>query len=141
VVDESDELSELAHTYLSTIVTVRHDQQWYRAAQAVALMGGSYFVITAWNPGEERLTLEENRRRNEELRHNLEASGAKIIAALGSDPNSSYHEESWAVSEVTMEQVMEHARAWDQVAIFWVTEQALHVVGCDSSWGLARPHN
>jgi hypothetical protein len=56
----------IAFLYLATIVTVEEDGIW-KPAHEVARTRGTLHIITAWNPGDERPTREENDRANAAL--------------------------------------------------------------------------
>jgi hypothetical protein len=63
---------DIAALYLATIVTI-HDEGSRHPAHQVAARRGTLHVITAWNPGDERPSREENDRANRALRAELEA--------------------------------------------------------------------
>ena len=95
-------------------------------------------VITAWNPGDERPSLNMNRLRNDQLKVELETMGFEVFAALGSDPHSEHAEESWAVVGMSDEQAIEAGCRFGQVAIFRIEASSQHVLGCSAKWSVSR---
>ena len=51
--------SDIAALYVATVVTVEFEGAWW-LAHRVAANRGTLHVISAWNPGDERLSREEN---------------------------------------------------------------------------------
>ena len=70
----------IAFLYLATIVTVEEDGIW-EPAHEVARTRGTLHIITAWNPGDERPSREENDRANRALRLRRAGSLGTIIAS------------------------------------------------------------
>ena len=52
-----DEVPGIAHLYLATVVTIDEDGQSVPAATSSMVRNGPVHVITAWNPGDERMTV------------------------------------------------------------------------------------
>ena len=100
--------------------------------------GVQIHVITGWNPVDERLGSEVNDARNEQLHADISALGFDALAALGSDPNSSHSEKSWAVVGLTDNAAVELGKKYGQVAVFRITESCLSVLGCLSEWEVSR---
>ena len=133
---------EIAVLYFVRILTVRDAGAWHPAHQVAARLG-TLHVITAWNPGDERPSREENDRANRALRAdlealNLEARGLAPLPALGSDPNSPHAEESWAVTGLDDRTARELGAKYRQVAVFRITADTQTVLGCDEEWELGR---
>ncbi len=129
---------DIAALYLATVVTVHDEGAWHPAHQVAARLG-TLHVITAWNPGDERPSREENDRANEALRAelealNLEARGLAPLPALGSDPNSPHAEESWAVAGFNDRDARELGAKYRQVAVFRKTSTRQRVLGCFVGW-------
>jgi hypothetical protein len=127
------EVSEVAHLYLATIVTIHDEGSWHPAHQVAARLG-TLHVITAWNPGDERPSREENDRANRALRADLEARGLAPLPALGSDPNSPHAEESWAVTGLDDRAARALGAKYRQVAVFRITRERQTVLGCFAEW-------
>ena len=127
-----------AQWYLPTNVSVLFDGVWMSGFGFCASHGVQIHVITAWNPGDERPGTEVNDARNEQLHANISALGFDALAALGSDPNSSHSEKSWAVVGLTDNAAVELGKKYGQVAVFRITESCLSVLGCLSEWEVSR---
>jgi hypothetical protein len=133
-----DAATEYAAIYLPTIVTVEWRGAW-RAAGAVAAALGPLHVITAWNPGDERPSMEENGRRNALLHADLVALGLDPHPALGSDPRSTHAESSWAVTGISDADACALGAKYGQVAVFRITADTQTVLGCFAPWSVSRP--
>jgi len=91
------------------------------------------YVVTAWNPGDERPTDEANHAANARLRRLLEESGAThIFDAAGHDPDPAvdYCEAGFAAAGVSQAQAVELGRQFRQDAIFEITAAGHRVVPC-----------
>ena len=128
---------DIASLYLVTVVTVHDEGAWHPAYEVAARLG-TLHVITAWNPGDERPSREENDRGNRALRDDLEARGLAPLSALGSDPSSPHVEESWAVTGLDDRTARELGAKYRQVAVFRITADTQTVLGCDEEWELGR---
>ncbi len=109
-------------TYDQTIAEVRLESAWEPATDEAARRGEALAVITASNPMSQPLDGETNRRRNLELRSELE----EPIDARGRSVDGQWEEQSFAVP--FDDQVIELAHSWGQAAIFRVTADAVEVV-------------
>ena len=127
-----------AQWYLPTVVTVCVDGVWMSGFDFCASRGVQIHVITAWNPGDERPRGEINEARNQELRAEISAGGLEALEALGSDPNSTHAEKSWAVIGLTDKAAIELGKKYGQVAVFRITESQQSVLGCLSEWEVSR---
>lgn len=128
---------DIAQIYLATVVTVEACGVWRLAHEAASELGILH-VITAWNPGDERPSRAENERANDELRADLARRGCAPMRALGSDPNSSHAEESFAVTEFNDRDARELGAKYGQVAVFRITASTQTVLGCFAEWSVAR---
>jgi hypothetical protein len=127
-----------AQWYLPTVVTICIDGVWMSGFDFCASRGVQIHVITAWNPGDERPNSEINGAQNEKLRVDISTLGFDALEALGSDPNSTHSEKSWAVIGFTDEVAIELGKRYGQVAIFRITEFQQSVLGCLSEWEVSR---
>ena len=127
-----------AQWYLPTVVTICIDGVWMSGFDFCAARGVQIHVITAWNPGDERPSSEINEARNQELRAEISARGLEALEALGSDPNSSHSEKSWAVVGMTDDTAIELGRKYGQVAVFFITRARQWVLGCLAEWEVGR---
>ena len=124
--------------YLPTNVSVLFDGVWMSGFDFCASHGVQIHVITGWNPGDERLGSEVNDARNEQLHADISALGFDALAALGSDPNSSHSEKSWAVAGLKDNAAVELGKKYGQVAVFRITESRQSLLGCLSEWEVSR---
>jgi hypothetical protein len=76
-----------------------------------------FAILTAWNPNNQPLSLEENTQRNEQLFETLLESGYKFDEALRY--LGEHSEESYCIYGIRVEEAIELARAFDQYAIFY----------------------
>ena len=89
-----------------------------------------YFVITAWNPLSEQLSLDENRRRNGELEKDLLAARAEFLKAIGRSNDWKWFEESFAVRNIDLSEIVQKAKKYQQNAIFQITTTGRKVISC-----------
>ena len=89
-----------------------------------------YFVITAWNPFSKQLSLDENRRRNRELENDLLAVNAELLKAIGRSNDWKWFEESLAVRNMSLSEIVQVAKKYQQNAIFQVTTEGRKVISC-----------
>jgi hypothetical protein len=127
-----------AQWYLPTLVTVLADGHWMSGFEFAATCGANVHVITAWNPGDERPSPQVNDSNNELLRADIGAIGLEVFEALGSDPNSSHAEKSWAVVGLSDAVAIELGKKYGQVAVFRITPATQSVLGCFSEWEVSR---
>ena len=127
-----------AQWYLPTLVTACVDGIWMSGFDFCASRGVQIHVITAWNPGDERPSSEVNDAQNNQLLVDISAMGLEALEALGSDPNSTHAEKSWAVIGLTDKIAIELGRKYGQVAVFRITESHQSVLGCLSEWEVSR---
>jgi len=120
--------------YLVTVIGVGG-----RPADEVVADLGSFWVVTAWNPFSEELTLVENACRHAELLARLEADGLVWLPAVGSSPDGQWAEESVAIPGIDREAARALGRAFDQHAVFEVADGMLRVHACFDDWVDERP--
>lgn len=84
-----------------------------------------FAILTAWNPNNQPLSLEENTARNEALFEKLLEYGHPFDEALGYLDEHS--EESYCIYDITFEKAIELAKSFEQYAIFYRRNNA---VGC-----------
>ena len=89
-----------------------------------------YFVITAWNHFSKQLSLDENRRRNSELENDLLAVNAELLKAIGRSNDWKWFEESLAVRNMSLSEIVQVARKYQQNAIFQITTEGRKVISC-----------
>ena len=98
-------------------------------------------MLTAHNPGSERLTDAENAERHAALCARLDDLGHPWLPALGTSPAGDWSEESVAVPGLGRETALALGRQFGQAAVFEVTTEELRVHACDGTRALERPHH
>jgi hypothetical protein len=130
--------ADLLTAYLGTEV-VDGDGSIWSGSGAVAQLDGVW-VITAENPFSELRESAENAAANERLVATIEAAGFATTALVGRAPDLSWSEDCVAVRGATLEQVCAWGRAYDQHAVFLLTQDTHAVVSCWSGQELgSRP--
>jgi hypothetical protein len=76
----------------------------------------TWAFITAWNPLPLVLSLEENRKRNEELENELKNNGLQYTLGLGISADEKWSEESFFVENISIEKANELAKKYGQLA-------------------------
>ena len=86
--------------------------------------------LTAWNPGSQPLSDEENQGAQDRLRSVLEARGFALLEGLGVDPTGQWAgEESFLVLGIAREAACEVGREFRQHGIVWAGPDAVpHLV-------------
>jgi hypothetical protein len=129
---------DLPQLYLKTVVSIEEDGSLVPASNARCVAQGVVHVLTAWNPGHERPSREENDAANEELRIELESRGPNPFQAVGVDPHSEHAEESWAVHGLSDDEARALGTAFGQVAVFSLTATGQAVLACSEDWVVSR---
>ncbi len=130
--------SRLAETYLKTIVTVEVDGQPVVIQASGLFTDQTAHVITAWNPGDDRPSAEENHCRDQELHRRLQGMGHEPVRVIGSDPDSDHREEGWAVVGLSDDAARAIGLEYGQLAIFRFCSRTQTVLWCDTSLELSR---
>lgn len=81
------------------------------------------WIITAWNPHPHLFSREENERRGNALESALTAAGLVHLPAVGRSPDWSAFEHSRAVIGSDRTTVLGFAAAFDQLAVFEITDR------------------
>jgi hypothetical protein len=127
-VSDTEDHSDLWAAYTSTTFVAKTDGGSIRihvaepcpALDRLLLERGqeSWCFITAWNPGTDRPTREENEKRNLQLRQDLESEGCEIFegCGVGEDPNWE-PEPSFLVLGISEVRAARLGRAYGQFAI------------------------
>ena len=105
----------------------------WSASQSQALqLKTPIHVITAFNPFGKVLTSEENNQRNRSLQEHIETLNFEFKPVIGRSANGDWQEKSFAIYGFTRSQACDLAQAFDQRAIFEVTEKELLVIDANS---------
>ena len=129
---------DLPALYLKTIVSIEELGALVPAGDTSMIEGSVAHVITAWNPGDDRPTHDENVAANERLRVDLVERGLSPVRAIGADPDSDHFEESWAVVGLSDESARAIGASYGQVAIFRLERGTQIVLACTEDWSLSR---
>jgi hypothetical protein len=81
----------------------------------------SLTVVTAYNPGTQRPTLQENEAANARLRQRIERAGWRWFPAAGYDPGRIHEEPSFAVLGLSEEEALALSAEFRQVAVLYVS--------------------
>ena len=117
--------NSLAQSYEETIVEIILDDH-----EMQGLGWAEYFLITAWNPFSQKLTVTENLKRNELLLEDLRTLGAESMRAIGRSPDWEWFEESFAAKKISLELVVDLAKKYEQNAIFQINQGVRKVISC-----------
>jgi hypothetical protein len=98
------------------------DGEWV-VAQEAAREFGPFTVLTSDNPFSSELHADENAERRSELFADLQRRGVQLRHAIGRDPTGAWPvEEGFALFDQSVEFARDLAKAWDQFAIYDVSE-------------------
>jgi len=104
----------------------------------LSLLPDSFYIVTAYNPMDERLPEEENKKNNEELRTKICDAKFLCIPIVGASSDFSHKEPSF-LTDAPLEDVLCWARIFNQRAIFSVEKNHLSIIPCgerEHSWDL-----
>lgn len=96
----------------------------------------NFAILTAWNPNNQPLSLEENTVRNEQLFETLLESGYLFDEALGYLEEHS--EESYCIYGISFEEAIELAKQYDQYAIFYRSSNSVGYYECASGESITQ---
>ena len=130
-------MNELARLYVQTLIFLELDGN-LMPIEKTFLSSETIHVLTAWNPGTERLVQEENDKANERLHQDLVDRGLSPCRAMGKDPNSDYFEDSWAVIGLSDQEARDIGASFNQVAVFRVSDGEQTVIACTEDWCVSR---
>jgi hypothetical protein len=95
----------------------------------------NFVIITAYNPMDNLLKEKENKAKNCLLYHSLKPLGKEIIFITGSSPQKTHQEPSFLI-DISLNQGLRFARAFQQRAIFWCKNNNLQIVYCENLFKL-----
>jgi acetyl esterase/lipase len=108
------------------------DGEWVDAQEAARELG-PFTVLTSDNPFSSELSADANAERRTELFADLQRRGVRLRHAMGRDPVGAWPvEEGFALLDQSVEFARELARAWDQFAIYDVSEDQVLVRSVDT---------
>ena len=103
------------------------------------------FILTAWDPGDERPSEEDNRQRQGALERALRPLARSLWSAEGMDPVSGHREEGVAVCGIPQADAVALGARYHQEAVFAWTPLEWTVVACAggrrvaSGWSVTEP--
>jgi acetyl esterase/lipase len=113
------------------VVNVSRDE-WVGAREAARALG-PFTVLTSDNPFSKELRADENAERRSELFADLQRRGVSVRHSIGRDPSGAWPlEEGFALIDQSVEFARDLARAWDQFAIYEVSEDQVLVRSVDT---------
>lgn len=95
-----------------------------------------FAILTAWNPNNQPLSLEENTVRNTALFAELMESAYLFDDALGYLDEHS--EESYCIYEIGFEEAIALAKKYDQYAIFYRSDKHVGYYACADSYAITQ---
>jgi acetyl esterase/lipase len=106
--------------------------EWVGAREAARELG-PFTVLTSDNPFSNELGAEANAQRRSVLLADLQRRGVRLRHSIGRDPTGTWPvEEGFALLDQSVEFARDLARAWDQFAIYDVTEAHVLVRSVDT---------
>jgi hypothetical protein len=127
----------LRDSYQDTIITITsNDGSIYTTSQltppkmAWPFESETIYVITAWNPRSQRLDAKANNERNLQLASIFESRNIPKFHAVGHAMDESWHEDGFAISEISIEEIKILGAYFEQNAIFEVTQSGISVIDC-----------
>lgn len=129
----------LGELYLKTHVSIEEGGRLVAVGESSMVRESIVHVITAWNPGDERPTHEQNNAANRALHDLLTGRGLHPRRAVGADPDSDHSEESWAVVGLDDHEARAIGASFGQVAVFRIADGMQTVLACTEDWSLSRP--
>lgn len=120
--------------YLDAVVSIEtRPNRWQNLTGSDALrlwnLPPELWVITAENPFGRMRSMEQNEEAMANLAATIISAGGPVMRAIGSSPDGTYQESSFATWGLSEEVIMQIARAFDQESIFRLTAYDVEVVG------------
>jgi hypothetical protein len=132
--------ANLAQLYADTVIEIRWSDRPHQLVEPrpEGVTEGEFpegvdrvHVITAFNPRSRLLRRGENEERNRLLAADLERAGLRYVPVVGRSPDDSWSEDSFAVIDADVDEVLDLARRYQQNAIFEWTPQSRVVLWTD----------
>lgn len=122
--------NEFHEIYESSQVEMRPmgSELWTEGVEAVRSRAKSGVMITAWNPGPDRPSVEENNQANDLLLKRLETYCSDIWEADGFSPDGTHREPGFIAWEMKPEIGLQIAREFGQFAIFYFEANGARVL-------------
>lgn len=122
--------ADIWETYSDSWIVDAFDQQIiWSGPNAVALpLKPPVHVITAHNPYEQKLSVQDNDQRNSVLLKKLEELHVEIKQVIGLSPDQKWQEASYAVQDLSREQACAIAQDFQQRGIFELADKEVLVI-------------
>lgn len=98
------------------------------ALETPGLKGRLFAVLTAWNPMNKKLALEENRRRNEELLRELRCTPYVFYPSRGALGH--HFEESFTVEDMPESEALRLGSLFEQYAVVVADAEGCRLIRC-----------
>lgn len=82
----------------------------------------SWAYLTAWNPFPEILTLNENQKRNEQLKEDIQIMGLNFIPGIGISEDLQWSEESFFIENISLDNSKKLATKYGQLAFVFANK-------------------
>jgi hypothetical protein len=116
-----------------------YHEAWFHCPLPPERLPAAFGVVTACNPFGRPLPDAENQRRTEALRIRLAGLGIAVFPVAGGSQDAAHLEPGFGVSGLSLDQVRELGREFEQDAVFWVEADRVLLVPCGPSeavpWG------
>lgn len=129
---------EIAYVYLKTCVFMKNNDCLAPVSPADFQHGDGAHVITAWNPGGQRLEAPDNTAADSQLRDHLDRRELEPVRVRGADPSSDHYEDGWLVHGLRDDEAREIGAKFGQVAVFRLANARQTVLACTDEWSVSR---
>ncbi len=109
-------------------VTLWDGERYYSNAIPDEVSGESLFIITAYNPGSEPLSDQENAARDKELFSRISRLGsAGFFMSVGRSLSGSHTEYGYAIYRVSKDEVDQLAKEFGQIGYYRLTPKSMEI--------------
>jgi hypothetical protein len=98
----------------------------------VLFAGQRFAILTAYNPGSQPLSQEENQRRHRQLESEIQRLGLAYTPSLSTSPEGTWAEEGFAVFAIGLEEALALGRKFEQQAVVWGEGGRVFLAWCES---------
>jgi hypothetical protein len=127
----TDQISEdLNKAYKETIIEVLLNEKTINEFDLFRLWNSAFFIITAANPYSKQLNENENCERDSRLEMMLKEANYEYLRAVGRNLENTWREPGWAVNTSDETAMIGLAKAFEQNAIFRITQTGREIVNC-----------
>lgn len=105
-------------------------EAWFHCPVPPERLPANFGVVTACNPFGRLLPDVENQRRTEALRLRLAKLGVSVFPVAGGSRDATHLEPGFGVGGLSLDQVRELGREFEQDAVFWAEAGRVLLVPC-----------